>query len=360
MSAIHEDLDGGDDRGGAIIAAAVVSFGLAAAVVAMRFYTRMRIVRVLGWEDWWILVALVLSLGVSTSNIIMACFGYGEHQATVESYHSVAIAKTSFALTVLYQLSLTFTKISILILYLRLLTWHNARYAVWVLMGIVLIYNIWGFITEMTICIPLSKLWEDTTYGSCHPISFTWAGIGLHIATDFLIFFLPIPVFVNVKMTRRKKMTVLAVFTVGFIACIVSIIRAVRIYQLLDSQDPGFDFVEISYWNLAEVNVSIICACLMTFKPLIAKFWPRWLGSSSQARDDEDDDDDTGETGEGVTKTRSRLPTSMTRRHRSLSEQGIVLADIITDKADDTRPSTRRQRSLSVEEIAINDTERAA
>lgn len=124
--------------------------------------------------------------------------------------------QTNFALTVLYQLSLAFTKVSILILYLRLLTSHYARWGVYVMLGIVVIYNIWGFISEMTICVPLSKLWDDRGYGTCHPITFTYAVIGLHIATDFLIFFLPIPVFVNVKMTRAKKLTVLAVFTVGF------------------------------------------------------------------------------------------------------------------------------------------------
>jgi hypothetical protein len=127
------------------------------------------------------------------------------------------VRQTSFALVVLYQLSLAFTKVSILILYLRLLTYHYARWAVYIMLGVVVIYNIWGFISEMTICIPLSKLWEDTGYGTCHPISFTWAVIGLHIATDFLIFFLPIPVFFSVTMSLKKKAILLVLFTVGFV-----------------------------------------------------------------------------------------------------------------------------------------------
>lgn len=116
----------------------------------------------------------------------------------------------------LYQFSLAFTKVSILILYLRLLTYHPARWLVYTMLCVVVIYNIWGFVSEMTTCIPLSKLWSDPGYGSCHPMSFTWAVIGLHIVTDFLILFLPIPIFFNVKMSSSKKITVLAVFTVGF------------------------------------------------------------------------------------------------------------------------------------------------
>jgi len=63
------DAGDGQDRGGDIIAASVVIFLFAAAAVALRFYTRVKIVRVLGAEDWTILVALVLSLGVSIASI---------------------------------------------------------------------------------------------------------------------------------------------------------------------------------------------------------------------------------------------------------------------------------------------------
>lgn len=248
--------DAGDSygHGGAIIAAAIVSFVLTAAVVALRFYTRVKIVRVLGGEDWTILVSLIFSLGVSITAIasrlceISSCLEVSLlTRSSVESgfwttlpdnlcskpsrhlkgmFHPVRVFlivdtdcqthQTSFALVLFYQLSLAFTKVSILVLYLRLLTYHYSRWAVYVMLCVVIIYNIWGFVSEITVCIPLSKLWSDPGYGTCHPISFTWAVIGLHIATDFLIFFLPIPVFFNVKMSLKKKITVVAVFTVGF------------------------------------------------------------------------------------------------------------------------------------------------
>jgi hypothetical protein len=53
------DAGQGGDLGGSVIAASVVTFVLTAAIVALRFYTRIKIVRVLGAEDWTILVALV-------------------------------------------------------------------------------------------------------------------------------------------------------------------------------------------------------------------------------------------------------------------------------------------------------------
>jgi hypothetical protein len=43
---------------------------------------------------------------------------------------------------------------------------------------------------------------------------------------------------------------------------------------VIESLDFTWDFVPISHWNCAELNVGIICACLMTMKPLIDRAWP--------------------------------------------------------------------------------------
>ena len=63
--------------------------------------------------------------------------------------------------------------------------------------------------------------------------------------------------------------------------CLVSIIRAVIITQLAQSLDFTWDFVPIAHWNCVEVNVAIVCACLLTMKPLINKKWPGFLSEPS-------------------------------------------------------------------------------
>jgi hypothetical protein len=220
-------------------------------------------------------------------------------------------------MTVCYQISLTLTKVSILCLYLRVLTYSYAPRATYVLLAVVIVYNIWGFCMQMTNCIPLEKTWDPSLHGSCHPEVFLWAVVGLHIATDFLIFFLPLPIFFIVTMPLQQKISLFILFGLGFLyvhytdpiclralfacpsccqlltfcysTCLISILRAIWIKDLFVSKDFTWDFVSIVHWTCVEVNIAIVCACLMTVKPFIGKFWPWWLhprdGYEQQASD---------------------------------------------------------------------------
>ena len=119
--------------------------------------------------------------------------------------------------TLCYNLSLCFTKISILLLYLRVLTHGYIRKVTWVAMGIVVIYSAWGLGMYLSMCIPLHKMWDPSVSGSCHPLSVWWALTYLHIITDFVIFAIPIPVVVTLMVPVRQKAGLLVVFTLGFL-----------------------------------------------------------------------------------------------------------------------------------------------
>lgn len=62
-----------------VIVCAVVSWAIAAVFVALRFYTRTRILSVLGWSDWLILTSWIFSCGVTASAIEQSQRGVGRH-----------------------------------------------------------------------------------------------------------------------------------------------------------------------------------------------------------------------------------------------------------------------------------------
>ena len=123
------------------------------------------------------------------------------------------------------MLSLLFTKISILLLYIRILSYQHARYAAYAILAVVVLTNgLWTFVTVMTACWPLRAFWDRSILlasqdGSawCRPVVYWYANTGLHIATDVLLYVLPLPVIVNLHVKLRQKLVLYAIFALGFL-----------------------------------------------------------------------------------------------------------------------------------------------
>lgn len=61
--------------------------------------------------------------------------------------------------------------------------------------------------------------------------------------------------------------------TVSPSICIVSIIRIVLLAASIGAVDFSFTGVDINYWSLVEVNTAIVCASVMTLKPLFNRIF---------------------------------------------------------------------------------------
>lgn len=180
------------------------------------------------------------------------------------------------------MLSLLFTKISILLLYIRILSYQHARYAVYAIMAIVILTNgIWTFVTVMTACLPLHAFWDRTSAPDawCRPLVWWYANTGLHIATDVLLYVLPLPVIVNLQVKLRQKIALYAVFALGFFVCSISVVRLWDLLEEPKRMDFTYDNVSIAYLTVIEINAAIACACCMTLKPFCVRFFPRLWGS---------------------------------------------------------------------------------
>jgi hypothetical protein len=127
-------------------------------------------------------------------------------------------SQTTYVKTLFYNLSLCFTKISILLLYLRLFkTYDYLRIAIWGVLGIVVVYNLWSICMYLTFCIPLQKYWHPNVEGYCHPVSVWWALTYLHIISDFMIFVLPIPAIAPMSIPRSQRASLLFLLCIGFL-----------------------------------------------------------------------------------------------------------------------------------------------
>ena len=117
----------------------------------------------------------------------------------------------------IYLISVLGYKMSILILYLRLFAVNRIfRYLTWSTMLFVVGYLSANLFTQIFGCSPRSKYWNPDIPGHC--INYTKAGLAygsMNIASDLLIFVLPLPIVWRLKLSRREKAGVSIIFMSG-------------------------------------------------------------------------------------------------------------------------------------------------
>ncbi|KAK0612261.1 hypothetical protein B0T14DRAFT_440946 [Immersiella caudata] len=271
-------------NGASPIASAAVALTFATTCVALRFWARAGILRVVALEDWFVLISLALSIK----------YGLGKHVFYVPMEDLVIFFEISLANTIIYLLCLTFTKLSILCLYIRVLTYDYVRRAAKVMLAVVAISHLYILATLFTACIPLSAFWEldpvKRAEAFCQPMSVYWSHAGLNIVTDFLIFILPLTVLHKIRSPRPQKIALVIIFLLAFVVCIISLTRVLLLDRDVKAGaiDVTWDAGKTSNWNIWETNIAIICACLTTMKPIVSKFFPGLLSPNPSTVPDEE------------------------------------------------------------------------
>jgi len=281
-----------DTLGPNIIAACFVTWTVALIFVLLRFWTRARIVHALGMADWFIALSLLAAGGMCISNVIQVKYGMGKHVWDFDFPNGFSPMMEAWWFSLLlYVVSLSLTKTSICLLYLTIFTFEWARRASYAVLTVVVITSLWAVATTLTYCIPLQATWDPTVVASfCQGQDAWWANTGIIIVTDLMIFILPIPFILPLKLPRRQKLVVVGIFAIGFFVCIVSLVRLVILVGVKNSTNPDFTYTPatLTYLTVLEVHTAIVVACAMTLKPLVTRFFPRlfapgYTGQSSTA-----------------------------------------------------------------------------
>ncbi len=86
------------------------------------------------------------------------------------------------------------------------------------ILSVVILSNIWVGYVIFSACTPLAAFWDTSiSPATCHPQAYWLSNQYLFITTDFLIFFLPIPVVWRLKIRWSQKLLLLFLFAMGFL-----------------------------------------------------------------------------------------------------------------------------------------------
>ena len=111
------------------------------------------------------------------------------------------------------------TKLAILLLYRRIFLPLRGGFFDWLLRLFMLILGLFYFATTIVKiweCSPRARIWNKSIPGTCVNVSSLLNTSGLfNMVTDVLILLVPVKSVWNLQMTRKRKLGVVLVFTVG-------------------------------------------------------------------------------------------------------------------------------------------------
>ena len=230
------------------ISVASVMTLISTVIVALRILTRVLTISA-KWDDWAILGALVFAYGFLTTTILVATVAHAGYQIT--QYDMATLGKWSqvrslpahrsppaetvcplwkltnalsfpkyqiaLANNVLYNCSITLSKLSVLLLYRRLFAVSKPlRTATWIVGGIAVASYIAAVFGLVFATDPVHAQWQPwVPHRSIHNEAF-WIAMGaINAALDFTIFCMPQPIVWRLHQTRQRKVLVSLVFALG-------------------------------------------------------------------------------------------------------------------------------------------------
>lgn len=116
-----------------------------------------------------------------------------------------------------YKITLNVTKISILLLYLRIFPQRWLRIGCYLILTLVVTYGLVSvFYSSVFQCTPVSKAYQKSLPGHCINVRKTWqANAGFNIASDLMILVLPMPALHSLQMSSKPKLGLIFLFGLG-------------------------------------------------------------------------------------------------------------------------------------------------
>ncbi|KAE8350446.1 hypothetical protein BDV28DRAFT_150926 [Aspergillus coremiiformis] len=256
-------------------------------IVALRLYTRLYFIRTPGWDDLVIFIALLSDVGCFIFIMLEVRYGLGESTDSYSPEVLQAQLKALWASIPLYNLSLNLTKVSLVLLYLRLFPLKGYRIVLVIVLIFVVISGLWMIFATLFMCIPIRGAWDPSIPRRCIPNSILWSlNAALQITSDIIIVILPMPLLAKLQLPRRQKIALIAVFAFGVFGCAMSLARLTVLVKRIKRPDRTKYNAAAANWSFIEANVAIICACLPLLRPIIVHLCPRIFLSQNRSQSD--------------------------------------------------------------------------
>ncbi|KAF2265739.1 hypothetical protein CC78DRAFT_598319 [Lojkania enalia] len=260
-----------DDRGPELRATCMSFVILALISVLLRIYVRLHIVKAFGWDDAWMVVAMLSFIMFTTTAIGGVHYGTGRHMAELSDENIFMAMRYWWLCYISYCISMISVKVSIGLFLLRVTVSRVHRWIIYIAMGATAVTGSVFFFATLLQCNPISYFWDKSQPGTCLNmdviIGLTFWYSAVSALCDFTFGLLPVFLVWRLNMDRRTKIALVPLLSMG---CVASTAVLVRMAFVTKFRSPDFlyDTVDIAIWSDIEQGLAITAGSLATLRPL--------------------------------------------------------------------------------------------
>ncbi|OHE94049.1 CFEM domain-containing protein [Colletotrichum orchidophilum] len=226
---------------------------------------------------------LILGYACTTSFAISKFIGIGRDIWTLTYDEITRFMQVFFAYEIIYTLSISALKASILFFYTRVFSIVSCTFnrVLWCTQAFNLLFCLAFTVANLNQCQPLKNSWEG--WDGRHPgycvniYAMIMTHAVINIVLDVWLMGLPITQVVWLNMRKRQKIEIVVMFGLGIFITVVSAIRLSVLLNLRGFQDPTYDAFFLHKWSYIELSVSVIVACLPATRQVWRHVVPKFL-----------------------------------------------------------------------------------
>ncbi|KAL7621418.1 hypothetical protein AAE478_008740 [Parahypoxylon ruwenzoriense] len=268
------------DRGPRLMAMFWTWTGLASMLLTLRFYARYKI-HALGWDDWMMLITVVLFIITTCFVTYMSSIGGSRHVYYLSPEQRLEAVKWSWISQPWAIFLFATGKASVAILILRFVGRNTVwrKYILYFIVVTIFIINSLGCILTFAQCNPPRALWVPGIQASCWDpeiqTNFNYFLAAWNIAADIVLALLPATFISKLKLPPTKRIALCALLGLGLVAAIFSGVKVRFLGDLAAREDFTWSAYDIQVWTGAEAFVMMVCGNIPTLQPLWARLGSR-------------------------------------------------------------------------------------
>ncbi|KAJ1326943.1 hypothetical protein MN608_08392 [Microdochium nivale] len=275
-----------------------------------------------GWDDWAILLAMVVALGYPITQLVLLLMGTsGIHSwdLTYEEFaigfHGAMIARSIF------YVSVGLTKLSIT-LFIRRMAYRASRpWRIFIntFLVSVVAYVLLAIFWSLLACNPVGAQGDIALNGRAEPppvcVDYVLQSrvlAGVHLAQGVALLTTPVVFLWKVRIDRAKKIRLFTTWAVGALAISSGLLRELRPPPLLDM---SWEYTETFIWTSVDLTLELLVASLPVLDGMLLIGWHRatahvapGLGNSRLGS--------SGPRSQGRTTTTTNINTAKSPKHR--------------------------------------------